>query len=342
MSSDGLGTIYDNAASTVAMRLRGCRGVDEVLSSIRSKVLSDVQDPLENRSLIIEPHRLSQTLGVPIATVELVTEELHILNFVHVWARAVCPVTNDDDNTIIETDCAKDFKTALTEPCGHCGQVHDELDWSSIETFFAVHVDGHRDKFNLKRFLIPRKRFAVRPSEPPPPWLERIKRFFVRRDRAPNDNRPVDQVASQLALNQPTSRAPTVAELIFKVAKLALAYCIVAPLATVLCYWLFGFWSSVIVGAFSGLAGGLIFALLAKMILSMAGPQRVLLTTGYSLSALLVGKGMFDCSFKYQSGKPIEAALSTAQSEWPVIIGAVAVFAVTTLGVVRLTSVASR
>ena len=185
MSSNELETIYDNAAGTISLRLKKIDGVRKVLDALRTRVLSENKNPLENRSLIIEPVMLSQQLRVPRRAVEAVVEELRRFNLVHLWARAICPVVNaDDDNVIVETDNSKVFKDALQESCPHCGQYHSELDWSSIETFYAVNVNDEPDPFDIRRFFISPKRlaFSSGSANPPPPRVslwERAKRFFA-------------------------------------------------------------------------------------------------------------------------------------------------------------------
>lgn len=196
MSSSELETIYNNAAGIILLRLKGAEGAGTVLDAIRGRVLADNHNPLENRSLIIEPAMLAQRLRVPRRSVDAVIEELRRFNFVHVWARAVCPVMDsDDDNVIVETNDSKAFKEALREACPHCGQYHESLSWSDIETFFAVNVDERPDSFDIRRFFISRKRLMAPVSASSEPvarlslW-ERIKNcFFVSGHGCPSEKR---------------------------------------------------------------------------------------------------------------------------------------------------------
>jgi len=184
MSSSELETIFDNAAGTIALRLKDVSGVRTVLNAVRERFLSENHDPLENRKLIIEPPMLSQQLRVSRGAVEAVVEELHRFNLVHVWARAICPlVESDDDNVIVETDDSKAFKEAMREVCPHCGQNHSEMDWSAIETFYAVHVNdviicGHTrfkaaQKLGLEKVPVRRHR-PIRQTDCPSPGRDRI------------------------------------------------------------------------------------------------------------------------------------------------------------------------
>ncbi len=137
MSSSEFVNIFDHAASIVRIKLSSLKGVDDVLSAIRSRISADVTDPRINRDLFFEPWIDSQQLGVPSETAEEVSRELHQLSVLRLWTRLRCPdVGSDEDGTVIETDSERVLLESLDAQCPQCGS-HHELVPTLVETVYA-------------------------------------------------------------------------------------------------------------------------------------------------------------------------------------------------------------
>ena len=163
MSSSEFLNIYDNAVGFVSAELGPSSDIERVLSIFRGRLDTTEIDPLNNRNLLIEPDVDAQLCNVSRETIDRVAESLHKLQLVHIWGRAICPVARDegDDSTIVESSDSREFRRYLNEPCPHCGQIHGDLPWSSIETFYAFNVDRTPGDFNIRSILKTRRR---RPS----------------------------------------------------------------------------------------------------------------------------------------------------------------------------------
>ena len=177
MSSIEYATIYDHAAAVVKSQCGSTPEVSQILDDFRRRALGDEKDPLENRELIIEPMHDAQILEVPTQLVEKVAAELHRLNILHIWVRATCPANNDDELTVIETDSPKAFREMLALSCPHCGQLHEDIDWDHLKTFYAIHFESAPDKFKFSNYF--RKAQSL-PSVASvrPPLLSRIGMWF--------------------------------------------------------------------------------------------------------------------------------------------------------------------
>lgn len=314
MSSRELANIFDNAAGTISLRLKNVPHVKRILADFRQHVVSEKRNPARHPELVIEPPMLAQRLDVPRSAVEAVIAELHRFNFVHIWARATCPaVAEDDDNVIVETDDAKEFKSALRESCPHCGQYHTNLDWQNVETFYAVHLDDQPETFELRRFFVPTKRFSVSKHPPPrrPGFLEWVKRFFVKWARKPAQDKPVDSIAAQLALNQPTTRAPSNTDLAWKLAITLLAWSVLTAVAFVVLRYACDIVTALVVTSFMTL-GGLIAAwVVLRSIFAASYLQRSIMAAGYAASIGLSVKSALDFKFAWGESIPLRIEASS-------------------------------
>jgi hypothetical protein len=341
MSSDEFASIFRNAVSIVTARCKDAPGLERALKELAARSQSDERNPLKNRRLIIEPVLDSQRFGVPLKTLECVATELHRLNILHLWARATCPRTDpEDDNVIIETDGAAAFRLAIAEPCPHCGQFHKDLPWSNIETFYAFHFDNHRDRFKLSRFLLdferPNAEVPVRPQRPRegPALLRWVRGFFAYRARKPTRT-PVDVVASTLALNEPTSRVPSNAEIALRFVVYQLGALALVILVGVACYNWLNVGSAILIGAiYLCVDLPMVWLFLSKLFAVSVLP-RMLVGCGYLLALILFG-GSLDWHLQWGDGVPL--AFSAGSSEIkpvPAILGTI-LFAIVTAGIVAL------
>jgi hypothetical protein len=329
MSSIEFPTIYNNAASIIAIRLSDFEGVATVLDDLRSRLRTDTHDPLENRELVLEPELLSQQLRVPAATVEAVISELRRFNFVHIWVRAECPnVPSDDDNVIVETNSVEAFRQSLRDPCGHCGQYHEALDWDSLKTFYALHFDGRADSFLLRRFFIPKRKLEAK-GQPPPTrrlaWLlNRAKRFFAWRARMPVAETPAEAVATQLSLNQPNSRVPSSGEMAWRLVQLLVAFSITIPIAFLICRWISGILIAAVVTLILIFLVWLATWVMLTYILSIGFVRRTLLSSGFIFSG-----GLFASSVEFQAhaGEKIPWEVKAGWGEVSVPLASLAVIA---------------
>jgi len=347
MSSNESAIIFDSAATVIALRLRELPGIDAILRAFRSKFLDSRHDPLENRSLIIEPVMLAQTLRVPRTAVETVVEELHRFNLVHVWVRASCPVTDDDDDVIVETDVADELRQAIAEPCGHCGRFHDDLDWSSIDTFYAIHFDGQDDKFDIKRFFIPKKRFSIADGGRESPnkhvsFLRRsigwVRDFFCKRARKPANSSAVEQVVEKLELNQPNTRAPSNQQLALWLMMFVAGWTAITILMFLVCRRYSDVITTVVATGLMVVAEVLVFWMTLRMVFSASFVMRTLLSSGYALAGVLLAAST---AIHVQWGEkiPFEVKFGTGEVSPELGWCAVAVFFITTCGVLALTAI---
>ena len=162
MSSAEFKSILDNALAIVAIRSRGLSGLDQTIAEIRRKVQAAVSPNESSRERFVEPWSDSQRLEVPFETVEAVVIELHRLGVLHIWVRVKCPNADDQDDCILfETDKPETFQRQLDESCRHCGQIHDNPSWDSLETVYAINLDDPTPRdFDFSRFFA-----NPRPSE---------------------------------------------------------------------------------------------------------------------------------------------------------------------------------
>ncbi|QDV15815.1 hypothetical protein Pan153_04340 [Gimesia panareensis] len=213
MSSTEYATIYDHAAAVVRSECGSISDVNKILSDLRDRALSDERDPLKNRDLIVEPQMDAQILNVSFELYEQVAAHLQRLNILHIWVRVACPSDDDEGLEVIETDSPKDFREAISSPCPHCGQLHDDIEWDNLETFYAFHYNNTPDRFKYSTFFkklqsLPsattklKQPFPVRLRE----WLQEgpLRRFF--QARAPL---PADTVAVALETNAPNTVVPS-------------------------------------------------------------------------------------------------------------------------------------
>jgi hypothetical protein len=322
------------------MRLANLKGVSTVLDDLGAKAASDDHNPLTNRQLIIEPAMLSQRLRVPKATVEAVVKELTVFNLAHVWVRAICPADAEDGGVIVETDDRQVFAEMLRRPCDHCGLYHENLGWSDIQTFYAIHLDGQRGRFKLRRLF--RQSPAMTQSAAVQPKAKgcctRIwnwaRSFFASGARKPEPKSATELANEKLAFNQPNVSVPTGNDLTVTVLKLVGAWTVSTLTVFMLCRYLCDIITTVValVILFSGGGAGAWFYL--RAIYAGSAVPRSLLAGAYVASGALYSASIVDFDVKWEQSKPIAGNLSSGRIEPTLAICATIVIVVAHICVV--------
>ena len=288
MSSTTFENIFDHAAAIVRSRRGDTPDVNRLLDDFRRRAMAFEKDPLCNRELIVEPAHEAQVLELPIDLVESVAAELQNLNILHVWVRATCP--SGDEETLVETDKPAEFKTAISTPCPHCGQIHEDLDWEYLDTFYAFHFDSRPDKFRFSKFYKrPRKLPTAEAGTTSllrkvSSWLVEgpLSNFFRRRRRS-----PTEAVVASLQTNASNVEIPSQVELLNR---LWTRGALMAFGGTALC-WLISFvnetWA-IIFGVVFLIAFGVLAFVTWKAIWAAANMERRVLTCGYILAIALL------------------------------------------------------
>ncbi|QDT77292.1 hypothetical protein Mal35_07180 [Gimesia maris] len=256
MSSIEYDSIFDHAAAVVKSECGSTLEVERILDDFRVRALSEERDPLINRNLIVEPMHDAQVLEVSFETLEQVTAQLQRLNILHIWVRARCP-SEDDGDDVIETDNPRVFREAISSPCPHCGQLHEDIDWEHLETFYAFHFDKTPDKFKFSNyFRKPQPLPSL--SSVRPPFFARVRKWFregpLPRFFRVNMPSPAETVTLALDTNAPNTLVPSPKETLatlwkrgtllvfcgliitFTVSLWSIAWAIIAGAAFLLCF----------------------------------------------------------------------------------------------------------
>jgi len=218
MSSDAFETIFDLGAEIVKQRLGESAEIVKTIEDFRRRIQTDDRNPLENRDLIVEPNLDSQILVVPRATVEKIAAEFHKLNILHVWVRVRCPsVEEDDEATVVETKSTKEFRKTLQHPCPHCMQLHEDVGWDCLETFYAFNFDTTPDRFKLGKFFR-----SVKPLPGPKQTSEAAKqtgglRGLIASFFPKGPTSPVKEVTAALETNTSVQQLPSPKETVDRV-----------------------------------------------------------------------------------------------------------------------------
>jgi hypothetical protein len=250
---------------------------------------------------MVEPRIEAQRLNIPGTTVDRVASELHGLNILHVWARASCPnVEPGEPNTITETDDVKTFQAAITSPCLHCGQEHDELSWENIETFYAIHFEDEPDDFQLSKLLRRKsKSLNGNTTTTKTPWYKKplgaLGSAFVW--FKPKPKTPIAAVSRALEQNAPLQQIPAAHVLILKLWMCVIGYALLSIAVSVGAYLVFG----IVVGLLVMVALLGMFAVVSyftiRLITATPLIQKLLIGVGYGLSVLLFAQSRFNFAF---------------------------------------------
>jgi hypothetical protein len=332
MSSSESKSLFDSAADFIRVRLAGAKGVDQVLDRLKERADTDDYDPLSNRSLILESPKLAQQIAVPRRTVEAVIDELHLLNLVHIWARATCPtVDTDEGNVLVETDDAQELRAVVRESCAHCGQYHDDLGWMNIETFYAINLRQEPGRFRISRLF--QKQSSAEVSGAPEStesksMNERLIDFFRFRAGKPEEDKPVEIVASRLDHNEPASQLPSSCDLTLIGLRFIAAWALLTISLFVGCR-IFADWITtavvLVVMLLTGI-GGAYWVL--RAIYAASATNRSILYSAYMIGGILWTVSLVEWSIGYEEGKPFSLSIGSGRLEpIPVIAGAVVVVA---------------
>lgn len=291
MSSTEFVTIYDHAAAVVRSELGSTSEVNRVLADFRRRALSNERDPLRNRDLIVEPLHESQVLEVPGDLVEKVAATLHRLNILHIWVRASCPASDEGEDTVIETDNPATFRDALASPCPHCAQLHEDIDWNCLETFYAFHFDNAPDKFKFSNYF--KKRQTLPIAVPPAQsryaafrtWLQEgpLSVFFRQKVSS-----PAEAVIVALESNAPTTRIPSQKETLVTLWTRGVILLLVGLAITFLVNLASTTWA-IICGTVFLFAFVTLAWVTWRTIWASANLERLVLTCGCVMSAALLG-----------------------------------------------------
>ncbi len=336
MSSKEFMTTFENAAGLVTLRLAAESGVEATLDNFRTRVASDVYDPLENRSLVIDPDLDAQMIGVPAQTVEKVVKELRRLDLVHLWARATCSSNeHGDDETIIETNRAEEFGEALATSCPHCGQIHDDIEWEQISTFYAFNFTLKKDRFKFSDYFRETPEIDCGNNERKSRWLKfiRLKKgilsFFEQRDDS-----PAKSTVNALAMNRPASVLPSPLDLLRTLWGYALTLILIGSVTAAIAGLLIGSYAAIIVAAvFILFFSGLVYLTLRSISSASALERRISVAGNLVTLAVLAQGSGFSGSATVGEDKPWHVTLLAGEPDGSMIFAAVIVFSVTQIAI---------
>jgi hypothetical protein len=154
MSSEEFTTILNNSLEIAAARAHGLAGIQTACDAIRRKASEAAQSSASSRDRFVEPWQFSQTLNVPLQTVEAIAQQLRKFGVLRLWIRVKCPNHGESGDWFIETDRADVLRQRLEQSCFLCGQIHQRMSWDSIEVLYGLNLDDDEpEEFRFEDFF---------------------------------------------------------------------------------------------------------------------------------------------------------------------------------------------